>query len=88
MIPPNQGSNLFQNTIINMTPRDNLYISVWEDPNETYQDCADREGTIVFGVIFSYPECETVTRGIMYRFAMLNSPQTSHLGKLSISPTL
>ena len=32
------------------------------------------------------PEDETVTRGIPYNFAFLNSPVTDHLGKMIISP--
>ena len=37
-------------------------------------------------VNISEPEGETVTRGSPYKFAMLNSPEISHLGKLCISP--
>ena len=43
--------------------------------------------TLFHMVHFSDPEWERVTRGSLYKFAMLNSPQNSHLGKLSISPT-
>ena len=32
-------------------------------------------------------EADTVTRGSLYKFAMLNSPKNTHLGKLNISPT-
>ena len=38
-------------------------------------------------VSFLDPECETMTRGSPYKFAMLNNPQNSHLGKLGLSPT-
>ena len=31
-------------------------------------------------------EDETVTCGSLYNFAMLNSPETGHLGKTLISP--
>ena len=34
----------------------------------------------------SDPEDETVTHGILYNFAMLNSPKIGHLGKTIISP--
>ena len=37
-------------------------------------------------VKFSYPKGETMTRGIMYKFAILNSPEISHIGKTLISP--
>ena len=37
-------------------------------------------------VKFSDPEGETVTRGSPYNFDMLNSLETSHLGKMLISP--
>src|SRR5713101_3413372 len=38
-------------------------------------------------VHFSDLGCETVTHGSLYKLAMLNSPQNSHLGTLNISPT-
>ena len=38
-------------------------------------------------VHFSDPECETVTCGRPYKFAILNSTQNSHLGNIWISPT-
>ena len=34
----------------------------------------------------SNPEGETMTCGSPYKFAMLNSPEISHLGKILISP--
>ena len=43
--------------------------------------------TVVYVECFSDPECETVTRGSLYKLAMLNSAQNSHLGKIRISPT-
>ena len=50
MIPPNQGSSLLLNTIINRWPRDNCYISGQEGPNQILQDVADREQTVVYVV--------------------------------------
>ena len=40
----------------------------------------------IYFVKVSDPEDDTVTRGSLYNFAMLNSPKTSHLGKTLISP--
>ena len=57
-----------------------------EGPNEISQDVADRAQTVVSVVRFLDPECETVTRGSLYKFVMLNNPQNSHLRKLSIIP--
>ena len=37
-------------------------------------------------VKFSETKGEKVTRGSLYKFAMLNSPEISHLGKNLISP--
>ena len=45
------------------------------------------EWNLVYVVPVSYPEGETMTCGSTYKFVMLNSPKTSHLGKLHISPT-
>ena len=38
MIPPNQGSSLFQDSSINLTPGENCYISGYKGPNEIYED--------------------------------------------------
>ena len=46
----------------------------------------DREKTLLFVVKFSHLEGETVTRGSPYKFAIVNSPEISHLGKTLISP--
>ena len=86
MIPPNQGSNPFQDSSLNRTPRENYYISGYEDPNEIFKDVPNREWNLIFVIKFSYPEDETVTRGSLYNFAMLNSSETGHLGKMFISP--
>ena len=50
------------------------------------QDVPDREQTLISMVKFSDPKGETVTRGSLYKFAMLNSPQISQLGKTMIGP--
>ena len=86
MIPPSQGSNLSQDSSLNMTPRDNCNISGYRYPNEILQDVLDRAWTILSVVKFSDPEGETVTCGIPYNFAMLNNPETSHLGEMIKSP--
>ena len=86
MIPPNNGSNLFLDSSLNMTPRDNRYISRYEGPNEISQDVPDRQRTLISMVNVLYPIGETMTCGSLYKFAMLNSPEISHLGKNIISP--
>ena len=42
--------------------------------------------TCTFCRKFSDPKGETVTRGSLYKFAKLNSPELSHRGKTIISP--
>ena len=69
-----------------MTPRENLYISSYEGPNEISQDFLNRSRTVLSMVKVSDPEGEKVTHGSIYKFAMLNSPEISHLVKLCISP--
>ena len=87
MIPPNQGSSLFQDSSLNMTPRENCYISRYKGPNWISQDVLDRE-QIVYSLERGLDlEYTLVTHGSLYKFAMLNSPEISHLGKLRISPT-
>ena len=86
MIPPNQGSILFQDSSLNRTPRENCYISGYEGPNEISQDVPDRACTVLYVVKVSDPDDETGTRGSPYKFAMLNSPERSHLGRALISP--
>ena len=83
MIPPNQGSSLSLDSSLNRTPRENCYISGYEGPNEISQDVPERAQTVLSMVNVSHPEGETVTRGSLYKFAMLNSIEISHLGKLS-----
>ena len=73
MIPPNQGSSLSQDSSLNRTPRENCYISGYEDPNEISQDVPDREHNVLSMINFSYPEGETMTHGSLYNFVMLNN---------------
>ena len=86
MFPPNQGSSLFQGSSLNMTPRENCNILGYSYPNKILKDVLDREQTIIYLVKFSYLEVETMTRGSLYKFVMLNSLEISHLGKSLISP--
>ena len=86
MIPLIQGSSLSQDSSINMTPWDNCHISGYEGPNEISQDFPDRSRTIIYVVKVPDLENETMTRGSPYNFPMLSSPETSHIGKMLISP--
>ena len=86
MIPPCQGSSLFQDSSLNMTRWDNFYVLGYKFPNEIYEDVIERAQNTLSMVQVSNPEDETVTRGIPYSFAILNSPVTGHLGKMIISP--
>ena len=52
MIPPKQGSNLFQNSVLNMWPRENCYISGYEGPNELLLEVPDREHSLIYVVKF------------------------------------
>ena len=83
MIPQSYGSILFQDSSLNRTHRENCYISCYEGPNEIYQDVPEKARNAIFVVQVSYPEYETVTHGSQYNFAMLNNPETSHLGRHS-----
>ena len=85
MIPPNQGSNLSLDSSVNRTPRKNCYISGYEGPNEILQDVPYKVRTLIYLVKFSDLEGETMTRGSLYKFVMLNSPEIRHLGKTYIS---
>ena len=58
----------------------------YQGPNEIYEDFIERELSVISMVKCSDPDDETVTRGSMYKFAMLNSLEISHLGKTLISP--
>ena len=42
MITPSQGSSLFQDSSLNKTPGENLYILGYKDPNEIYEDVLER----------------------------------------------
>ena len=69
-----------------MTPWENCYISGYEGPNEIYKDVLDRSRTLIYVVTILDNDDKTGTHGISYTFAMLNSPEISHLGKTLISP--
>ena len=86
MIPLNQGSILFQDSSLNMTPRENCYISGYKGPNEISQDVPNRTWNLIYVVKFSDPDDETRTCGSLYKFSILNNPEISHLGKNLISP--
>ena len=86
MILPNQGSILSHDSSLNMTPRENFYISWYKGPNEIYQYVPDRSRILISMVKILDLEGGTVTCGSPYKFAMLNSPELSHRGKTIISP--
>ena len=65
---------------------ENCYISGYEGPNEIYQDVPERARSLISVVKVSNLEDETVTRGNPYNFAMMNSSETGHPGKMIISP--
>ena len=58
-----------------MTPGENCYISGYQGPNEISQDFLERARTLISVVEVLDPEDETVTRGSLYKFAMMNSPE-------------
>ena len=86
MIPPNQGSRLSQDSSPNRTPGKNCYISGEEGPNEISQDVTERERTLIYVVNVLDLEDTPVTCGSLYNFTILNYHETSHLGKMLISP--
>ena len=86
MIPPNQGSILSQDSYLNRTPCENCYISCYKGLNEISQDVTHRSCNLIYVVKVSNADGEKVTRGILYKFIMLNIPEISHLGKTLISP--
>ena len=86
MFPPNQGSSLFQDSSLKMTPTENCNISGYKDPNEKFQDDPNREWTLLSVINVSDLDDETRTCGSPYMFAMMNSPEISHIGKTLISP--
>ena len=57
----------------------------YKGPNEILEDVPERVRTILFVVQISEPEDETVTRGSLYNFVVLNSPVTGYLGKMIMS---
>ena len=86
MIPPSQGSILFQNSSLNRTPRENFYSLGHIGPNGIHKDFPEIKRTLISMVRISEPEDELVTRGMPYNFTVLNSPITGHLGKMIINP--
>ena len=86
MIPPKQGSSLFQDSSLNRTPRDNFFISSYKGPNEISQDVPNRAWNLYSLLKISNPKDEPMTCGSRYKIALLNSPEISHLGKTFISP--
>ena len=85
MIPPIQGSNLFQDSSLNRTTRENCYIVGYKGPNEILEAFPKITRNILSVVQVLDLEDETVTRGILFNFGILNSPVTGHLGKMIIS---
>ena len=86
MIPPNEGFSLSQDSSPNRTPGDNFYISGYEGPNKINKDGPEWAWTLISIVQVLDPEDKTVTCGSSYNFAMLNSLETDHLGRMLISP--
>ena len=58
----------------------------YRSPNGILEDFIERAQTLILVVQISDLEDEPVTRGILYNFAVLNSPVTGHLGKMIINP--
>ena len=86
MIPPNKGPSVFQDSSLNRTPSENRYILGYKGPNQIYQDVIDREQNLLSIVNVFDTDDETRTCGSPYKFAKMNSPEISHLGKTLISP--
>ena len=61
-------------------------MSGYKGPNEIYEDVPEREWNVCSMEEVSYPKYETLTRGSPYNFTILNSPVTSHIGKMIINP--
>ena len=57
-----------------------------KNPNEISQDVLERPWMLFYLVKVLDPINETMIRGRPYNFAMLNNPETGHLGKTLISP--
>ena len=58
----------------------------YRGPNGIPEDVSERAQTIISVVQISDSEDEPVTRGMLYNFAVLNSPVIGHLGKMIITP--
>ena len=63
MIPQNQGSIPFQDPSLNMTPRENCYISGYEGTNEILKYFSDRARNLLSMVKVSDPDDEIGTCG-------------------------
>ena len=74
MIFPSKDSSLFQDSSLNKTLGENCDIASYKDPNEVLQDLLDREQTVLSMVKVLDHDDEMGTLGILYKFAMLNSP--------------
>ena len=86
MIPPRQGSSVFQDSSLKKTPGENCYILGYKGPNEISEDFTEMVQIVPFVVEFSDLKDEKVACASLYNFAMLNNPKTGHLGKTIISP--
>ena len=58
----------------------------YRGPNGIPKDFLERERNLILVVQILDSEDEPVTRGMLYNFAILNSPVTGHLGKMIINP--
>ena len=69
-----------------MTPGENCNILGYRGPNGIPKDLIESARTLILVVQILDSEDELVTCGILYNFAILNSPVTGHLGKRTINP--
>ena len=67
-------------------PRENCYSLGDKGPNGILEDVPKITWTLISVVRRSDSEDEPATRGMLYNFAVLNSPVTGHLGKMIINP--
>ena len=57
----------------------------YKSPNVIYEGVTERAQKLLSVIQVSNPEDETVTLGSPYKFTILNSPVTGHLGKRIIN---
>ena len=81
MIPPIQGSSLFQNSSLNRKLGEICYRLVYRGPNGIPKAVIEREQTVLSLFQILDLEYEIVRRGSSYNFVVWNSPVTGHLGK-------